>query len=609
MGKPWHRRARAAATLPALVLALAAWDDEGPSFTPPSSFALPTGLHGIGGIGGSGPARAVPAYAASSRVAALDVGALVIDADSGWLVRTDAVGAPIAHVAIGRDAGTLAYDPVAHRAYVADRMGDRIVAVDVGEQLAIAASWKTPAEPYGVALAPDRSLLLVATIADRTAVAYGLDGRERWRAPIGPEPRGVAFSADGARAAIASLATGGVGVLDLASHRVAHHAYGVAATASADRGAAHGAFAVAYLGDHEIAAPIQLEQPTSPQAQPDRYGGSETPPIARGIAFVDDRGRAVTAETNVVEGRALAWDAARDRLYVVGMATDEVVTVARASQLDPESYASPSLGTRCGADGAAVAASGDVWVWCSFPRTLVRLAADAPGPGGTAGIAMGPELAPSNLAASAHEGLVLFHTAETQVADFAQLSCGSCHVDGRADGESWLIHGERLQTPMLAGRIAGTAPYKWDGGAKDLAASLRATIARLGGTGLSAHELAALGAYLEATPPVRAPTRDVAAVARGKSLFESADVGCAVCHDGPAYTDRERHVLAKGQHAFDTPSLLGLAASAPYFHDGSAATLAALLRDHGGVHGMATDATVVLGDQQIADLTAFLETL
>lgn len=53
---------------------------------------------------------------------------------------------------------------------------------------------------------------------------------------------------------------------------------------------------------------------------------------------------------------------------------------------------------------------------------------------------------------------------------------------------------------------------------------------------------------------------------------------------------------------------LGLAASAPYFYDGSAPTLAALLRDRGLVHGM-TDTTRASTEAQISDLTAFLESL
>jgi cytochrome c peroxidase len=57
----------------------------------------------------------------------------------------------------------------------------------------------------------------------------------------------------------------------------------------------------------------------------------------------------------------------------------------------------------------------------------------------------------------------------------------------------------------------------------------------------------------------------------------------------------------------DTPSLIGLAASAPYYHDGSAVTLEAVIRDRGDVHGMAE--TSKLSDTQVADLTAYLKSL
>lgn len=39
----------------------------------------------------------------------------------------------------------------------------------------------------------------------------------------------------------------------------------------------------------------------------------------------------------------------------------------------------------------------------------------------------------------------------------------SCHPEGRADGLSWRLGPSVLQTPMLAGRLTGTAPFKWDG--------------------------------------------------------------------------------------------------------------------------------------------------
>jgi len=147
--------------------------------------------------------------------------------------------------------------------------------------------------------------------------------------------------------------------------------------------------------------------------------------------------------------------------------------------------------------------------------------------------------------------------------------------------------------------------FKWDGGDPDLRASLTSTMKRLGGFGLDAKQTDALAGYLEQLATVRTPTRDPQMVARGAKLFDAT--GCRQCHDGKSYTDQEKHKFAGTLAESDTPSLLGLAASAPYFHDGSAATIEALLRDRGAVHGMSE--TAKLDDKQVADLTAFLETL
>jgi cytochrome c peroxidase len=222
-------------------------------------------------------------------------------------------------------------------------------------------------------------------------------------------------------------------------------------------------------------------------------------------------------------------------------------------------------------------------------------------------IQRGPTLIASRMTPAQHAGMVVFHTADAAVAERGAMACASCHPDGRADGLSWRIEKHELQTPVLAGRIVNTHPYKWDGGDKDLTTSLTMTMKRLGGIGLGPERTAQLAAYVSMLPTVRAPTRDTATVARGKKLFDSAELGCRSCHDGPALTDQSRHKLAGDLARSDTPSLLGLAASAPYFHDGSAATLEALLRDRGAVHGMAE--TAQMSDKDLADLVAFLETL
>jgi cytochrome c peroxidase len=93
-------------------------------------------------------------------------------------------------------------------------------------------------------------------------------------------------------------------------------------------------------------------------------------------------------------------------------------------------------------------------------------------------------------------------------------------------------------------------------------------------------------------------------------------VGCASCH-APAsgYTTRETFALPTRKPppgyepdpipAFKIPALSYLAGRAPYFHDGSAATLAQLIEDNGARMGN----TAALTREQRSDLAAFLETL
>jgi hypothetical protein len=121
------------------------------------------------------------------------------------------------------------------------------------------------------------------------------------------------------------------------------------------------------------------------------------------------------------------------------------------------------------------------------------------------------------------------------------------------------------QTPVLAGRVVGTHPFKWDGSEPTLRASVAATTGNLGGRGVDAKVVDALTAYLEALPPIAVPRRDPAAVARGKQLFDAE--GCRECHGGAGYTDHERHDSA-GAPAERYAELCLLAGAAPY-HDGS----------------------------------------
>jgi hypothetical protein len=94
------------------------------------------------------------------------------------------------------------------------------------------------------------------------------------------------------------------------------------------------------------------------------------------------------------------------------------------------------------------------------------------------------------------------------------------------------------------------------------------------------------------------------------TLFMSGSPDCS-CHSPPLYTDLKAHNLAGAGfslevfEAFDTPSLRGLWATAPYLHDGVAQTLEELLTRTDPVHSVAAHLT----EQQLNDLIAFLLSL
>jgi cytochrome c peroxidase len=94
------------------------------------------------------------------------------------------------------------------------------------------------------------------------------------------------------------------------------------------------------------------------------------------------------------------------------------------------------------------------------------------------------------------------------------------------------------------------------------------------------------------------------------TLFLSGSPGCG-CHTPPLYTDLLAHNLTGAafstEHfeSFDTPTLRGLWASAPYMHDGVAQTLEEALTRTDPVHSIAPGLT----DQQLQDLINYLLSL
>ena len=227
------------------------------------------------------------------------------------------------------------------------------------------------------------------------------------------------------------------------------------------------------------------------------------------------------------------------------------------------------------------------------------------------------------------------------------ISCASCHLDGGQDGRIWDFtdRGEGLRnTISLQGR-GGTllhGPVHWTGNfdeIQDFESDIRL---HFGGGGFMSDadfnsgtrnqplgdpkarlstELDALAAYVSSLTSVPlSPYRNAhgsltAEGELGRQVFTNQ--GCANCHGGTGFTDSALGVLhdvgtispASGERlgeslaGFDTPTLKGVWATAPYLHDGSASTLAQAINAHRGVSISASDLTALVSYlQQIDEL-------
>ncbi len=191
-------------------------------------------------------------------------------------------------------------------------------------------------------------------------------------------------------------------------------------------------------------------------------------------------------------------------------------------------------------------------------------------------------------------------------------SCASCHPGGRQDGLVWSTPNGPRQTPMLAGKLSGTAPYGWNGGAKSIDDHLTQTFKRLGGKGLGAHDQKALVAYVKS---LRVPTKapDLSRkqlVAKGKAIFHSEQAECSSCHvEKRSFSDTMSYPIVRAsadqKSDFNTPALVGLANTAPYFHDGRFPTLLAMLDGTDGKMGHSSH----LSRTDKEALVAYLESL
>jgi len=177
-----------------------------------------------------------------------------------------------------------------------------------------------------------------------------------------------------------------------------------------------------------------------------------------------------------------------------------------------------------------------------------------------------------------------------------QFSCRSCHPDGHVDGLAYDFDIDGVGRNIVDNRnlqgLAGTEPFKWTGLNPSLRVQCGPRFAKVltRSDPFGEKDLDDLDAFIFSMPPTRSPSAGpwTEAQKRGRDLFfatktpEGREIPygsrCSTCHRPPLYTDRlPADVGTKGPlddtGRFDTPHLLGVASSAPFLHDGRAATL------------------------------------
>ena len=232
-----------------------------------------------------------------------------------------------------------------------------------------------------------------------------------------------------------------------------------------------------------------------------------------------------------------------------------------------------------------------------------------------------------------------YDAADSRIAFQQYISCASCHNDGGEDGRVWDFtgFGEGLRNTITLRGQGGTrnGPVHWSGNFDEIQDFENQIRSLPHGTGLittgdpnpplgapnagRSADLDALALFVsfltatDASPSRNSDGSLTASAQAGKLVFGSNN--CASCHSGTRFTDSAVNVLhdvgtikaASGTRlgatltGLDTPTLRGVWNTAPYLHDGSAATIDAAILAHTNVPKPAA------GSQALTDLVNYLK--
>ena len=484
--------------------------------------------------------------------------------------------------------------------WVCNRFNNQVAAYDVERRRELARV-EVPREPVAAALTPDGSLLVVANhlpamradgyhVAARVSLVDAAARRvvTNLTLPNGSTSlRGVCLAPDGKYAYVTHtlgryqlpttqlergwMNTSALSIVDLAGRKLlatvllddvdlgAANPWGVACTADGRQ------LAVAHAGTHEVSVidRLALHEKLNKLA-----AGEKVPGVS------------LTLE-----------DVPNDLSFLVGLRWR-----VKLAGIGPRGLAI--------AGGRAVAAE-----YFTDSLGVVDLAADA-APAARS-IALGPVVAPTQ----ERQGEINFNNARFCFQQWQ--SCTTCHPDNRADGLNWDLLNDGIGNPKNTKSMLLThqTPPAMSLGIRDTAAmAVRSGLKFIQFAVRPEEDAAAIDAFLKALQPVPSPRlvngRLSSAARRGERVFKKA--GCAECHPAPLFTNLKSYDLGFGKDMdkdkpFDTPTLVEVWRTAPYLHDGRAATLEEVLTtfNPNDRHGD----TSKLSREQLSDLVEYVLSL
>ena len=570
------------------------------------------------------------------------------EASDSVVVVDTAAGAKVAEIAVGGNPTGVAFSPDGRRAFVTNRLSDSVSVIDTAARQTIA-SLKTGNEPHGVLTDRAGKLLYVLNTSSNDITVFDLATLE-WNRTLsaGNGPWSLAMSPDSRRILATNMKSrfaplrqpfeSEVTAIEtergMVDERIgvpgANLMMGVAWHPS-------GRFALATLNRTKSAVPmtrlLQGWTITNGLAVIWRDGGVDEVLLDEpDMGFADASDVACTPD-----GRfALVASAGTDRIAVVDI--EKLLAVIRRLPEYERRHVLPNhLGyptefvvkhIPTGRNPRSILIMPDgrrAFIAQSLDDTLGIIDLSKMEMTGTVDLG-GPKVITKQ-----RRGEQLFHNAF--ITFHRQYACNSCHPDGHVDGMAYDIEADGIGIEPVDNRtlrgILDTAPFKWEGTNPSLQRQCGPRLAvfftRL--APFTPEQLDALDYYVTTIP--RPPNRFrplgaalTPAQRRGKEIFQRdttndgrlipLDRRCINCHFPPYYTDRKRHDVGTKMAfdrtgSFDVPHLNNIYDSAPYLHNGMAATLEEIwtVYNPDDKHGFTNDMT----KDQLNDLIEFLKTL